>query len=573
MTGFLDRLRQRKLVQWALAYVAGAFAFLQGIDIVATKFGWPESVERILIVAMCVGFFLALLLAWYHGEQGRQRASGTELLLIALVLAVGGGFLWKFARNAPQPSAPSAAVAVAAPNATQPFAAEAHSIAVLPFVDMSQAHDQEYFSDGLSEELLNQLAQLSQLRVIARTSSFSFKGKEVDVATIARVLNVANVLEGSVRKDGDTLRITAQLIRTSDSSHLWSRTYDRKLTDVFKVQDEISTEVVNALKLKLLPSQKVGNTQGTDNIEAYNQYLLGNQFDNLSNPGNWQRAMDAYRRAIALDPNYAAAYSALASAEGYLGDSSGDSKLRDQALVDASRAIALAPGLSDGYVTRGISLLAYKFDWRGGQADLETALALNPGNSQVQLGYGRLMIILGRVPEAAAALRKAVTLDPLSGRAWAELGRFLYVSGQHAEARQALDRALQISPESGYAHFHRGNELLLSGKQQDALANFLQTGAVYGFAGVAMAQYSLGHAAQSQQALDDGIAKYSQGAAYQVAEVYAWRGEKDKAFEWLDRAYVQHDGGLTFIKADPLLDRLKSDPRFPAFMMKIGLPE
>src|SRR5213075_2484449 len=242
MNEFLQRLKQRKLVQWAIAYVAAAFALLQGIDIVAQQFGWPERVRRGITLGLIVGFFVTLLLAWYHGERGAQRVSGTELLLLALLLGIGGGLLWKFAGTGSAPASP------ANPD-------DQRSIAVLPFVDMSQAKDQEYFSDGLSEELLNLLAQLPQLRVIARTSSFSFKGKEADVATIARALGVANVLEGSVRKSGTTLRITAQLIRASDSSHLWSQTYNRELTDVFKVQEEIAGEVVAALKVRLLPAQ------------------------------------------------------------------------------------------------------------------------------------------------------------------------------------------------------------------------------------------------------------------------------------------------------------------------------
>jgi TolB-like protein len=240
MTELFARLRQRKMVQWALAYAAAAFALLQGVDIVAQQFGWPDGLQRGITLAMVLGFFLVLVLAWYHGERGAQKVSGTELLILALVLAVGGGLLWKFA---PTPAAAPVAAAPAPPPAT----AHDNSIAVLPFVDMSQAGDQGYFSDGLSEELLNLLAQVPELRVIARTSSFSFKGKDVDATTIARTLGVEHLLEGSVRKSGNTLRITAQLIRASESSHLWSQTYDRELTDIFKVQDEIAYAVVEEL--------------------------------------------------------------------------------------------------------------------------------------------------------------------------------------------------------------------------------------------------------------------------------------------------------------------------------------
>jgi tetratricopeptide (TPR) repeat protein len=338
------------------------------------------------------------------------------------------------------------------------------------------------------------------------------------------------------------------------------------------VQDEIASAVVAALKVQLLPNQTLTNRHLSNHPEAYNQYLLGNQFYNRQNPEDWRRAVAAYRQAIAIDPQYAAAYGALASAQGYLADNEGDRAAMQESIATADKAIALAPGLPDGYIARGIARLSHNKDWAGAKADLEKALALNASDSRVQIGYGRLLIALGNVPEAIAATRKAVDLDPLSSIAWAQLGRMLTASGQLPEAEDALARTLEISPESEYAQFHMGELQLLEGKPRDALVSFQKAG-TYGPAGVAMAEYSLGHAKESQHALDEQIARYSQGAAYQVGEIYAWRGEKDKAFEWLDRAFDQHDGGLTFIKNDPLLASLRDDPRFAALMKKLGLPE
>ena len=200
-------------------------------------------------------------------------------------------------------------------------------------------------------------------------------------------------------------------------------------------------------------------------------------------------------------------------------------------------------------------------------------MALNPADSTVQIGYGRLLIALGRLPEAIAVTRKAIDLDPLSAAAWSQLGRLLNASGEFVSARQALNKALQISPESDYARFHLGETDLLEGKAQDALVINRQTGSGYGGAGMAMAEFTLGHSKESQQALDEEIAQNAQGAAYQIAEVYAWRGEKDSAFQWLDRAYAQNDGGLSFIKCDPLLANLRGDPRYAAMLKKLGLPE
>jgi tetratricopeptide (TPR) repeat protein len=314
------------------------------------------------------------------------------------------------------------------------------------------------------------------------------------------------------------------------------------------------------------------NAHRSSQVEAYNQLLLGDEFYKRANPEDWQRAVGAYRQAIAIDAGYAAAYGGLSRAEAFLADRTGDGKGMDRAIADAGKAIELAPGLADGYVSRGTSRLSFKRDWSGARADLEKALALSPGDSRVQVGYGRMMIALGRVPEAIAATRKAAGLDPLNADSWSLLGRMLNVTGEYAAAREALDRALELSPESGLSRYHQGMNSLLRGDARDALAIFRKDASAYGNAGIAMAEHTLGHAEESQQALAREIADYSQGAAYQIAEVYAWRGERDKAFEWLERAFAQQDGGLSFIQADPLMASLRSDARFKAFLEKMGLP-
>jgi tetratricopeptide (TPR) repeat protein len=381
------------------------------------------------------------------------------------------------------------------------------------------------------------------------------------------------VLEGSVRKSGNTLRITAQLVRTSDSTHLWSQTYDRELTDVFKVQDEIAAAVVAALKVKLLPGQDMSNAHRSDNPEAYNQYLLGNAFNNRENPDGWQRAVAAYQKALALDPRFGAAQAALSSARARYADSQGDEALKDQSIADAERAIALAPQLAEGYSSRGTSRLSFKRDWAGAEADYAKALALEPANPQVQGNYARLMIARGQLPEAIAVLRKAVEIDPLAAGLWGQLGRMLDATGDLPAARAALDRSLEINPDSNTSLFHRGINALLQGRAAEAMPYFRKAGSGYGGAGRAMAEHSLGNSQAAQRELDAEIAQYAQGAAYQIAEVHAWRGEMDKAFEWLERAYAQNDGGLSFIKADPLMKPVQGDPRFAAFLRKLGLPE
>jgi TolB-like protein len=512
-----------------------------------------------------------------EAAPGNQRSSWqtrTMLLVIAAIViavayyAVNRNFvLTRAAKTAPA-SAPLAQSALPAASAVAK-----NSIAVLPFIDMSEKKDQQYFSDGLAEELLDLLAKIPGLRVIARTSSFSFKDKSEDIPTIAKQLNVANILEGSVRKAGSHLRVTTQLIRADTGEDLWSETYDRQLKDVFQVQDEIAGAVVSALKLKLAPGQQPSNVHHTSSTEAYNQYLLCRQFAVRSRVDDFQRAVAACRKAIELDPGYAAAYAELAVAEGFVADRTVDAGMFLQALTTADKAVAMAPDEAEGYAARGY-LRRFSWDWTGAQADFEKALALDPGDTRVQFRYGMLLGSLGRLPEAIAAMKKATSSDPLSSLSWTLLGGGLVVDRQFAAAHEALQRALDIEPDSNYALYGLARLQLLENNAALALATFRQIGDdVFSPTGIAMAEHTLGHQRQSQQALDSLIAKFAQGAAFQIAEVYAWRGEKDHAFEWLDRAYQQRDGGLSDIKRDPLLASLRDDARFAAIVRKLQLPE
>jgi TolB-like protein len=452
-------------------------------------------------------------------------------------------------------------------------AVQEKSIAVLPFVNMSSDKEQEYFSDGLAEELLDLLAKTPGLHVIARTSSFSFKGKSEDIPTIAGKLKVANILEGSVRKSGTHLRVTTQLIRADTGEHIWSETYDRELKDVFKVQDEIAGAVVAALKLQLAPAQDA-SAHGTANTDAYNQYLLGRQFWNRRTSDGYRRAAESYRKAIALDPNYAAAYAGLAMAEEYVADSTGDAQVFKLAREAAEKAVALAPEQADGYAARGYIRTTAGFDWTGAESDLAKAVALDPGDSTIQRRYGELMASIGRMPEAIVSTKKAIELDPLSEPAWQTLEQYFISQRDFAPAHEANRRALEINPESAYALNDLGTLQLLEGNAADAAATSRRINSeIFRRTSIAMAEHSLGHAEESKHALDDAIATQSQSAAYQIAEAYAWQGDRDKAFEWLERAYRQQDGGLSAVKYDPLLDSLRGDPRYHALLRKLNLPD
>jgi TolB-like protein len=447
------------------------------------------------------------------------------------------------------------------------------SIAVLPFIDLSEKKDQEYFSDGLAEQLLDLLAKTPGLHVIARTSSFSFKGKPDDIPTIGRKLNVANILEGSVRKSGNHLRVTTQLVGASNGEHIWSETYDRELKDVFAVQDEIAAAVVGQLKLKLAPATQ-SVARRTSNVEAYNQYLLGRHSYNSENLDGWRRAIEAFHKAIALDPNYVAPYDGLALVEyqlaGHTGDAAGNQRAQDA----AAKAVDLGPDDPNGYSARGYIRYVINWDWGGAQSDFEKAIALDPGDAQFQLRYGELLGTLGRLPESIAATRKGIELDPLLAAGWESLAQYLTFTRDFAAAQEVSRRALEISPQSTFALNALGWLQLSEGKAQDALATFRKIDeVVFRLYGTSMAAHTLKDSNQSQQALEELIAKNAGDSAYQIADVYAWRGEKDQAFLWLNRAYAQRDGGLTQVKFDPLLDSLRSDPRYTAFLRKMRLPE
>jgi len=459
-----------------------------------------------------------------------------------------------------------------------PPAIPERSVAVLPFIDMSEKKDQEYFSDGLSEELLNLLAKIPQLKVAARTSSFYYKGKDVRLDEIARALHVAHVLEGSVRKVGNRVRITVQLIRAADGYHQWSQIYDRELDDIFKVQDEIAAAVVGALKLKLLPNhKKLSAGSRTTNPAAHTQYLLGRQFFNRTNPDDFRRAVAAYEQAIALDPNYASAYAGLAVAENELSHNPENSLAevlagQQRALVAADRAIAIDPALSEGYAARGFLRFTINWDWTGAEADLSRAFELDPGSYRTYTCYACFLASLGRLSEALEINKKAIDLDPLSADTWFRRSIQLNAAGRLPEARKAAMRALEISPEHAFARFNLGVTSLLESNPKAALAEFQKANKARREAGVAMAEHSLGHVKESQRALDALVAGYASTNAYQVAEVYAWRGERDAAFDWLERAHAQHDGVLVQLKFDPLLTNLRADPRFAAMVNKMGLP-
>lgn len=447
MDQVFERLKQRKIVQWALAYVAAAFALIQVLDVVGQRFGWSEYIERALIVALAIGFFITLVLAWYHGEKGAQRVAGAELLILALLLMIGGGLLWRQTRS-PAPIAAAAPSVFEAAGETSSIPPK--SIAVLAFTDLSPARDQEYFSDGMAEEILNALAKVKDLKVAGRTSSFSFKGKNEDLRKIGKVLGVANVLEGSVRKQGDKVRITAQLIRADDDFHLFSETYDGDLSDVFALQERIARAITDKLQVALsghLQTPLV--TVATTNTEAYALYLQATGIFNRREGLRFPEGIAELEQALKLDPNFARAHARLAAIYAlepiYVPDAVETSRVATE--KEAALASALDPSLAEPQAALS-AMYGLAGRWVEAHVASERALALDPNDVTATFWAGVEAINAGYTAKGCALLDRVLAIDPLLPNALLWRGiQFLY-AGDLALGETLLRRAADL----GLAH-------------------------------------------------------------------------------------------------------------------------
>ena len=492
------------------------------------------------------------------GRRWRLLAAGGAVAL-ALAAAV---WLGRQAKSPAPPAAPAAAQA---------------SVAVLPFVDMSPGKDQEYFSDGLTEELLNALAQIPELRVAARTSSFAFKGKEVSVTEIGRQLNVSTLLEGSVRKAEDQVRITAQLIKVDDGFHLWSESYDRQLDDIFAVQEDIARAVAGALQVTLLPGDgAAGPSPEGVAPEAYTAYLEGRYFTDRRGEEEMRRAVERFERAIALAPSYAPAWAGLARAFSVQGQS-GHVPVAEafpKARQAAERALALDESLAAAHAVLAEIRQQYDWDFRGAQAAMQRALALAPKDAGVLLQAAQLEATWGRFAEALELDRRAAALDPLNPTAHFRIGMHAYFDGRPEEAVPALGKTLELHPTRPGPHWVLGLLHLQQARPESALREFeAESHPIFRRQGLALAHFALGPRAEADAALADLLEQDHETAAIQIAQVYAFRGERDEAFAWLDRAYAQRDSGFSQTKGAPLFQSLEGDPRYRALLVKLGLED
>jgi TolB-like protein len=455
-----------------------------------------------------------------------------------------------------------------------PPTAQAPSIAVLAFDDLSEKHDQGYFADGVAEEILNALAHVDGLRVPGRTSSFWFKGKNVEPAEIGRKLAVTHLLEGSVRRSGKRVRVTAQVVNVADGGHLWSETFERSEADIFAVQDEVAKAVAQALKVKLMrPSTTTRRAGQTINPEAYAQYLLGQHLYGLGTPEGYRQARDAYQRAIELDPTYAPPHARLGAVLRDVAYSGGGRpadlrSMRERGPAEVERAIQLGPELPEGYFTRSFFRLAFQLDFAGAAADAERAIALDPMATNGYRRRAQLLAARGKLDEAIAQMRRPTENDPLAVLNWNWLADFQIASGRLEDAETSLKRAFDLAPENDDARSHLATLRLLQGRPADALA--LAARLVQGrFEFEAMAHHALGHADDSKRALE--ALRREAGGTDQIslAEAYAWLGMPDRAFEALDHLGEEEYWGLRF---NPLLAKLRGDSRWKPLLARLHLP-
>jgi adenylate cyclase len=488
----------------------------------------------------------------------------------------------------------TATVAVSAPPTPLPThtAIDDHmpSIAVLPFVNLSDDVAIEYFADGLAEELLSVLSRIRGLRVVSRTSSFYFKGKDVDLATVARKLNVATILEGSVRKSGKRLRIAVQLIHIPTDSHMWSRTYDRKLEDVFAVQDEIAQSIVVELRLGLRNPTNGAKASGyeiaevadasrgrTANGEALRQFLQGRFFAARQASRDITKALEYYERALALDPEYASAWVAVASAHASLAGYGGDVAVADRfrrARAAAQRALALEPNLPAAHSILSWIQLYCDWDWKGADASSQRALELAPNDTQVLQNAAIVASNLGQDKKADALIRRASLLDPLDATIHRQIAMAELDAMNLDAAEAALSRALEFNPQLALTNFTFGLICLARRRETEALVSFQrETLEDYRLLGATLAQHAQGLDAESTATLEELVEKYAALSPCQIAEAHACRGEMERAFEWLDRAYAGRDPRLVEIRGDSLLSNLHSDSRWRPFLEKMGFDD
>jgi adenylate cyclase len=582
---FFSELKRRNVYKVAITYAVVAWLLIQAASILLPTFEAPAWVMKAFVVFLALGFVISVMISWAFEAtpEGLKRTEDVPpdvaaklptwsrrkfaTFIIGVAVIAAGLLAYQFLR---------------APRSTITSSAENKSIAVLPFVNMSADKNDEYLSDGVSEELITALSKITGLQVKARTSSFAFKGKNEDIQKIGELLHVSHLLEGSVAKAGNKLRITAQLIQASDGNHLWSDTYDRDMQDIFAVRSEVAQQVAATLKIRLLGEEKRKiDKKPTENIEAYNLYRQGRYYgDNVSEEGI-KKALPFFQQAIQKDPRFAMAYAGMAdtyvaAADAFIAPREAFSKAKEAAL----KAIELDDTLAEAHASLGLLHYHYDWDWAAAEKEFKRALVLNPQSAWSYALYAQFLGGMGRVDEANDQGRRALEIDPLSATARWCLGWAFLNAGRSDEAIEQISKAMELNPNSAWARTFLGRAYLTKGMQQRGIEE-METARrdgpddvfVLGLLGYGYAV--TGRRADAFKVLHslDEMEKHRYVSRAARVYVYAGLGDNDKAFEWLEKAYQERSDALAWFRQEPESKSLRSDPRFAALMRKVGFTE
>ena len=569
---FFSELKRRNVYKAAVAYGVVAWLLIQIATSTFPVLEIPNWATKLVIAVVVIGFPIALVLAWAFEltPEGivrtdetvqRSRNYGRHLwiyvVLIGAALSIGLFFLGRYTAS------------------TRSAGSEARdkSIAVLPFVDLSQAKDQEYFCDGISEEILNALAKVGALRVVARTSSFAFKGKTADVAEIAQKLGVENVLEGSLRRDGNRIRITAQLIDARNGFHLWSETYERELKDIFAMQDEITASIVKALEVKLAVALPVHKEPSP---ESYQLNLKGRYFLNRR---EIQRAVDYFEKALAMDPKDAVAYAGLSEVYLVLAVRGGSPplELMPKAKEAAMHALAIDNALSEAHASLAYVTFFYDWDWPAAEREFKQAIDLKPNNADAHHWYSHFLMARGRIEESLTESKRALELNPFDILMHIHLAWHYLSARQYDQAFDQLQKNMEM--DQNYKVSWLGLILEQKGRYAEAIAEF-QKDLANSPRRSSTTRASLGHAyavSGNREAAQKIIAEFQEESKskyvspFEIALIQAGLGETDQAFASLEKAYAERASELVTLTAEPRFDNLRSDPRFADLARRIGL--
>ena len=579
---FWQELKRRKVIRVIIGYAAASYVILELISIIAEPFSLPEWTLRLVFILLCTGFIITVILSWIYDvtpegikkttsaatskeEEGKPRKKRLKLsdiiisiLLVAVIVLV---YPRIFKKNKAEPDEVS----------------WTHSIAVLPFADMSPKKDQEFFCDGMAEEIINALTNVDRLRVIARTSAFSFKGENIDVRTIGNELGVANLLEGSVRKSGDQLRVTAQLVRTSDGTHLWSEQYNRNLTDVFTIQEEIALSVVDHLKMTLLGDEEDRiKMRLTDNLEAYHLYLRGRHILNRRKKEDIYTAIDYFERALELDSYYVMGYIGLADAYALLPSYAAEPEQQayPQAKAAINRALEINDQVGEAYASLGWIRMLADWDWKGAEEAFRKAVSLNPGYATAYHWYGYLYMLMGDMDKSIPIIKKALDLDPLSPVINRVMGDVYYHSHKYNEAIPPLQKTLELESCMPFAHMQLSLCYLQKSMYDEAIEEFEKekqcredpSGVEYI---LGLIYVKMGDLEKAREILRELENRNIKGSG--TAQLYFALGENENGFKMLEEMYENHDTWLIFTHSNPWFDNVRALPQFTNLIKKIGL--